>query len=146
MRGLLTVAARQEYSRWALARMTDGKAPQWVVWGTAAYFANERDVLRGQRKEYVKLPFRMEIDAIEKHLGSETDRLDTRRATYNAYLMVEHLVQTNGMPAVAAFILALGESDPDAAAQSVFNKPYREVLAQAQAFEEPPVEMPASTP
>jgi hypothetical protein len=32
MRGLLTVAARQEYSRWALNRMTNGKAPQWTVW------------------------------------------------------------------------------------------------------------------
>lgn len=146
MRGLLTVAARQEYSRWALGRMTNGKAPQWLVWGTAVYLANGRDVLRGQRKEYTKFPFRMEIDDIENHLANEKDRIDTRRATYNAYLMVEHLVQTHGMPAVATFILALGEGDADAAAQRAFSKPYSEMLAQALAFKEPPVEVPESTP
>jgi hypothetical protein len=143
MRGQLTVAARQEYSRWALNHMTNGKAPQWTVWGMSAYLANERDVLRGQRKEYVNLPFRMELDAIEKNLAGETERIDTRRAIYNSYLMVEQLVQTNGMPAVAAFILALGEeANPDTAAQSIFKKSYADVVAQAQSFAEPPAEAP----
>jgi hypothetical protein len=147
MRGLLTVAARQEYSRWALNRMTNGKAPQWTVWGMSAYLANERDVLRGQRKEYVNLPFRMELDAIEKSLAAETERIDTRRAIYNSYLMVEQLVQTNGIPAVAAFILALGEAaNPDAAAQSIFKKSYADVVAQAQSFSEPPLEQAPPAP
>jgi hypothetical protein len=113
----------------------------------SAYLANERDVLRGQRKEYVNLPFRMELDAIEKSLAAETERIDTRRAIYNSYLMVEQLVQTNGIPAVAAFILALGEAaNPDAAAQSIFKKSYADVVAQAQSFSEPPLEQAPPAP
>jgi hypothetical protein len=143
MRKLLHVAARREYSRWAVGRLAGGKAPQWVVWGMATYLADEREVFRGQRKEYVKLPLRMKLDDMEKHLRKEEDRIETRRAMYNAFLMVEHLVETNGMPAVAALTLAFGEQpDAEAAARSVFNKSYDEVLAQALAFEEPPVEMP----
>jgi hypothetical protein len=147
MRGLLQVAARREYSRWALGHFTNGKAPQWVVWGMAGYLGNERDVFRGQRKEYGKLTVRMELADVEKALASESDRIETRRAMYNAYLMVNELVEKNGMPSEAAFILALGEeASADAAAQRAFSKSYDDVLAQAQAFAEPPVEADSVAP
>ena len=139
MRGLLQTASRREYSRWAMNHFTNGKAPKWVVWGMAGYLGNERDVFRGQRQEYAKEPVRMDLNEIERELASESDRIKTRRAMYNAFLMVTQLVEKNGMPSVAAFVLALGEEgSPDAAAQRVFSKSYDEVLAQAQAWPEPP--------
>ncbi|HEX6791562.1 MAG TPA: hypothetical protein VF247_09650 [Candidatus Krumholzibacteria bacterium] len=145
MRGLLQVAARKEYSRWALEHFTNGKAPHWVVQGMAGRLGGERDVYRGQRKEYGTKPIRMDIKDIEKNLAEQKDRLETRRAMYNAFLMVDQLVQTHGMPQVAAFILALGEeASPDAAAQRAFSKSYDEVLAEAQAWTEP-VEAPADS-
>jgi hypothetical protein len=138
MRGLLQVAARREYSRWALGRLTQGKAPEWVVWGMAAYLGGERDVFRGQRKEYAKKPLRMDVKDINKELAKESDRIGTRQALYDAYLMVNQLVETNGMPAVAAFILALPEEkDADAASRRIFSKSYDEVVAQAQTWQEP---------
>jgi hypothetical protein len=138
MRGLLQVAARREYSRWAFQHLTADKAPQWLVWGMASYLAGERDVYRGQRKEYAKVPLRMELNDIEKQLKSESDRIETRRAMYNAYLMVNQLVEANGMPSMAAFMLALAdEPDANAAAKRVFSKSYDEVLAQAQGWKEP---------
>lgn len=147
MRGLLQVAARREYSRWALGHFTRDRAPQWVVWGMAAYLGGERDVFRGQRKEYAKVELRMEPEAIERHLELQDDRLEVRRALYNAYLMVNQLVETNGMPSVAAFILALGEEpDADAAARRAFSKSFADVLAQAQGWKEPAVESTAPAP
>jgi len=141
MRNLLIVAARREYTRWAVGRLTNHKAPQWVVWGMSSYLGTEHDVLRAQRGEYAKVSLRMKADEIEENLESESERLETRRAMYNAYLMVEHLVQTHGMPAVAAFVLALGkEPDANAASQRVFQKSYDEVLAEAQAWKEPVIE------
>jgi hypothetical protein len=138
MRGLLPVAARREYCRWALGHFTQGKAPQWLVWGMAAYLGNERDVFRGQRKEYATQPLRMDLNEINQALEKENDRIPTRRAMYNAYLMVNQLVEANGMPSVAAFVLAFGEEkDANAASQRVFKKSYDEVLAQAQAWKEP---------
>lgn len=138
MRNLLQVAARREYSRWALGRFTQGKAPQWLVWGMAAYLGGERDVFVGQRKEYATQPLRMDLNEVNHELEKESDRIATRRAMYNAYLMVNQLVETNGMPSVAAFILAFSEEkDADAAAQRIFKKSYDEVLAQAQAWKEP---------
>lgn len=138
MRGLLNVAARREYSRWALGHFTQGEGPRWVTWGMAAYLGGERDVLRGQRKEYAKLPVRMPIDDVEKQLRGENDRLEFRRALYNAYLMVNELVETHGMPSVAAFIMALPDApDANAAAQRAFNKSYDEILSDAQAWKEP---------
>jgi len=141
MRGLLQVAARREYSRWAMQRLTAGKAPEWLVWGMASYLGDERDVFRGQRKEYATIPLRMEMADIEKQLKNDNDRLPARRALYNAYLMVDQLVETNGMPSVAAFMLALAEEkDANAAAQRVFSKSYHDVLAQAQSWKEPAAE------
>lgn len=138
MRGLLQVAARREYSRWAMQRLTSDKAPEWLVWGMAAYLAGERDVFHGQRKEYAKIPLRMEIADIEKQLKNDNDRLQSRRAMYNAYLMVNQLVETNGMPSVAAFMLALAEEkDANAAAQRVFSKSWDDVVAQAKSWPEP---------
>ena len=138
MRGLLPVAARREYCRWALGHLTEGKAPQWVVWGMATYLGGERDVFRGQRKEYGTQPLRMDVGEINKVLEKENDRIPTRRAMYNAYLMVNQLVQANGMPSVAAFVLALPEEkDANAAAQRIFKKSYDEIVAQAQAWTEP---------
>jgi hypothetical protein len=144
MRGLLMTAASREYGRWAVGRLTHGKAPQWLVWGTASYFANERDVFRGQRKEYGTVDLRMDLNDMEKQLAAESDRLEFRRANYNAFLMVTQLVETHGMPSVAAFILAIGETgDVDAAARQVFSKPYTDVLTDAQAWKEP-VDEPAA--
>jgi hypothetical protein len=142
MRGLLQVAARREYSRWVMEKFTAGKAPQWFVWGTAAYLGGERDVLGGQRTEYQKEPLRMDVKDIEEQLSKQSakegDRLETRRALYNAYLMVNQLVETHGMPSVAAFALALAEQpDADAAAKRIFSKSFAEVLAEAQAWKEP---------
>jgi len=138
MRGLLPVAARREYSRWALEKFTAGKAPQWFLWGTASYLGGERDVLRGQRMEYQKEPLLMDAKEIDTRLAKQDDRLETRRALYNAYLMVNQLVETDGMPSVSAFALALAqEPDADAAAKRVFKKSYDEVLAGAQAWKEP---------
>ena len=138
MRGLLQVAARREYCRWALGHLTQGKAPQWLAWGMACYLGNERDVFRGQRKEYATQPLRMDLNDINKALEKENDRIPTRRAMYNAYLMVNQLVEANGMPSVAAFTLAIPEEkDVNAAAQRIFKKSYDEVLAQAQAWKEP---------
>jgi hypothetical protein len=138
MRGLLQVAARREYCRWALGHLTQEKAPQWVVWGTATYLAGEREVFVGQRKEYAKQQLRMDVNEINSALEKESDRIPTRRAMYNACLMVNQLVETNGMPAVAAFILALAEEkDANAAAQRIFKKSYDDVLAQARAWKEP---------
>ena len=140
MRGLLQVAARREYSRWAMGHFTREKGPQWVVWGTAAYLGGERDVFRGQRKEYANRPLLMDIKDIEKTLAEDKDRLEMRRAMYNAYLMVNQLVESKGMPSVAAFVLALGEeSTPDAAAQRIFHTSYADVVAQAQTWKEPVV-------
>lgn len=138
MRGLLQVAARREYSRWAIGHFTHEKAPEWVLWGMASYLGNERDVFVGQRKEYGKVELRMDPKDIETQLENESDRLETRRALYNAYLMVNQLVEANGMPSVAAFILAIGEEpNVDAAARRAFSKSYEEVLAQAQGWKEP---------
>lgn len=138
MRGLLQVAARREYSRWAMQQFTSGKAPEWLLWGMGSYLAGERDVFRGQRKEYATVPLRMELGDIEKQLKNDNDRLPSRRATYNAYLMVNQLVESNGMPSVAAFVLALAEEkDANAAAERVFSKSYDSVLAQAQSWKEP---------
>jgi hypothetical protein len=138
MRGILHSAARREYAVWALDRLTNKKAPAWVVMGMASNLANERDILLEMRKEYAKVPVRMEITSIEKHLQAQSDRIETRRAQYNAYLMMTQLVETHGMPAVAAFILALGEEpDANAAAQRAFSKTYDEVLSQAQSWKEP---------
>jgi hypothetical protein len=146
MRGLLQVAARREYSRWAMQNFTQGKAPEWLVWGMASYLGGERDVFRGQRKEYAKMPLRMDnVDEIENALRKDNDRIPARRALYNAYLMVNRLVETNGMPSVAAFILAIPEEkDLNAAAQRVFSKSYDEVLAQAKAWTEPASEEEAT--
>ncbi len=139
MRQLLKVASRREYSRWVMQNFTQGKAPEWLTWGMAGYLGGERDVFRGQRKEYAKEPLRMDkVDEINSVLRKDKDRIPVRRALYNAYLMVNQLVETNGMPAVAAFILAIPEEkDLDAAAQRVFSKSYDEVLAQARAWTEP---------
>ena len=145
MRGLLQVAARREYCRWAFGHFTQGKAPQWVVWGMATYLAGEREVFLGQRKEYASKPLRMNVNDINQTLEKENDRIPTRRAMYNSYLMVNQLVQTNGIQSVAAFLLALPEEkDADAAAQRIFKKSYKEVVAQAQAWTEPQPE--AQTP
>ena len=103
-RGLLQVASRREYADWALRKLTAGKDPEWLRFGMAAYIAGERDVFRGQRREYTKLPIRMEVKTVEEKLAHQKDRIETRRAMYNAYLMVNQLVETNGMPAVAAFM------------------------------------------
>jgi hypothetical protein len=138
MRGLLQVAARREYCRWSLGHLTQGKAPQWLVWGMSAYLAGEKDVFLGQRKEYATQELRMDVGEINQVLEKENDRIPTRRAMYNAYLMVNQLVQSNGMPAVAAFMLALPqEKDANAASQRVFKKSYDEVLTQASAWTEP---------
>lgn len=146
MRGLLQMAARQEYTRWALGRMTHGKAPAWLVWGMSTHFANERDLFRGQRKEYANVDLRMDLTNVDEQLTKENDRLEFRRALYNAYLMVNQLVETNGMPSVAAFVLATGEQpDVNAAAQNALGKSYAEVLAQAQGWKEP-VEESAPAP
>ena len=146
MRGLLQVAARREYSRWVMRDFTQGKAPEWLVWGMSGYLGGERDVYRGQRKEYAKEPLRMDkVDEINKALQKDDDRISSRRAMYNAYLMVNQLVETNGMPSVAAFILAIPEEkDVNAAAQRVFSKSYDEVLAQARAWTEPVSEAEAT--
>jgi hypothetical protein len=95
-------------------------------------------VYRGQRKEYAQEPLRMDIKDIEKQLRNENDRIPARRAMYNAYLMVNQLVETNGMPSVAAFMLAIPEEkDANAAAQRIFSKSYDDVVAQAQSWKEP---------
>lgn len=138
MRGLLQVAARREYSRWAIGKLSAGKAPEWVTWGTAAYLAGERDVFLGQRKEYASQPIRMDVNEVNRELAKDSDRIPMRRAMFNAYLMVNELVERNGMPAVAAFILALPEEkDSNAAAQRIFSKSYDDVLAEAQGWKEP---------
>jgi len=140
MRGLLQVAARREYSRWAMQKLTAYKAPEWLVWGMAAYLGGEKDVFVGQRKEYAKLPLRMDVDEVNRALQNDNDRVPERRALYSAYLMVNQLVETNGMPAVAAFMLAIPEEkDVNAASQRIFSKPYNEMLAQAQGWKEPPL-------
>ncbi|HET6463295.1 MAG TPA: hypothetical protein VFH33_05785 [Candidatus Krumholzibacteria bacterium] len=146
MRQLLQVASRREYSRWAMQHFTQGKAPEWLTWGMAGYLGGERDVFRGQRKEYAKEPLRMDkVDEINNILRKDNDRIPARRAMYNAYLMVNQLIETHGMPSVAAFILAIPEEkDLDAAAQRVFSKSYDEVLAQAKAWTEPASEEEAT--
>jgi hypothetical protein len=138
-RGLLRFAAPHEYHEWALGRLTAGKAPRWVVEGVSAYLAGENPVFVDQRKEYVNRPLRMKPDDVERILTRDNDRVPARMATYNAYLMVEHLIQNRGMPAVAAFVLALGEEpDPDAAARRVFGTSYDAVLEEACGWGEPP--------
>jgi hypothetical protein len=145
MRGLLHAAARREYCRWALGHFTGGRAPQWVLWGGSSYLAREREVLREMSREYMTKELRMSVEDINRNLAEESDRIETRRAMYNAYLMMNQLVETNGLPSVAAFILALGEeADPDAAAQRAFSKSYADVMAQAEQWKQP--EPPSTAP
>jgi hypothetical protein len=138
MRKLLQVATRREYSAWALRKLTAGKDPEWLNFGMAGYLAGEGDVFRGQRKEYATLPVRMDVKDVDEKIKYQQDRVETRRAMYNAYLMVNQLVEANGMPAVAAFMLAFAEEpDANAASQRVFKKSYDDVLAQALSWKEP---------
>ena len=138
MRKLLNTAAQREYCAWALGKLSGGNAPRWVVTGMASYLAGERSVLQEQSREYATEELRMDVKKIEKTLANDNDRIPVRQATYNAYLMVNQLVQRRGMPAVASFVLALAEEPtPDAAARRVFSQSYDEVLADAGAWTEP---------
>jgi len=146
-RGLLAVAAQREYDEWAVGKLAAGRAPRWVTEGMASYLSNERPVLEDQRKEYAKDPLRMEPEEIEKALQKDNDRLPVRKATYNAYLMVNQLVEKHGMPAVASFVVALGEEpDANAAAQRAFGTSYDAVLADARGWPEPPAPVVAPAP
>jgi len=146
-RGLLQVAARREYYTWAIGKLTGGKSPHWLLAGLASHFADERPILVGQRGEYAAQPLRMDIKEIEKELKHDDDRLPVRRAMYNAYLMVDHLVEKRGMPAVAAFALACGEeSNTDAAAKRAFGASYDAILNEARAWSEPPAAPVAPAP
>jgi hypothetical protein len=148
-RGLLHFGAAHEYNEWALGRLSAGKAPHWVGEGMAAYLAGESPAFFDQRREYVNRPLRMAPGEVEKVLRKDNDRIPARMATYNAYLMVEHLIQKRGMPAVAAFVLALGEEkDADAASRRIFGAAYDDVIAEAGGWSEPaaPVVAPSAVP
>jgi hypothetical protein len=138
MRGLLHTAVQREYTIWALGKLTNQKAPEWLVSGLASQVANERDILFELRKEFAKVPLHMQVKDIEKHLEKQEERIETRRAMVNSYLMVNQLIETHGLPAVAAFTLAFAEEpDANAAAQRAFSMTYDEVLSQAQSWKEP---------
>jgi hypothetical protein len=137
-RGLLVAGAQHEYYEWAIGKLTNGRTPRWVIEGMSAYLAREAPVFVDQRREYIDRDMRMKSDDVEKTLAADKDRIPTRIATYNAYLMIEKLVESKGMPAVAAFVLAFGEeASPDAVARRVFSQSYDDVLALASQWKEP---------
>ncbi len=132
-RGLLTVVAPREYYEWAIIRLSNDKAPRWVQEGVASYLAGEAPVLEDLRQDFGTLgPLAIPPKEMEKLLEKETDRQETRRAYYNAYRMVEELVQKHGAAGLAAFINAMPEmSDLDAASQTAFGETYDAMLAEA---------------
>jgi hypothetical protein len=132
-RGILTVVAPREYYEWAIIRLSNDKAPRWVQEGVASYLAGEAPVLEDLRQDFASLgPLALQPKETEKLLEAETDRQQTRRAYYNAYRMVEELVQKHGEASVARFIDAMPEmSDLDAASQQAFGEKYDAMLDEA---------------
>lgn len=134
-RGLLPVVGPREYYEWAIGKLSKGHAPRWVEEGFASYLAGEAAVLEDIRQDITATQISMSTKAMESALEREKDRQQTRQAYYNAYRLVEEIVDDHGVEAMARFVLALGEKDDvDAASQAAFGADFDDVVEAGRAW------------
>jgi hypothetical protein len=128
-RGLLPVVGPREYYEWTIGKLSKGHAPRWVEEGFASYLAGEAAILEDLRQDIATNQISMPAKAMESALEREKDRQETRKAYYNAYRMVEKIVDDHGVEAMVRFVLALGENDDvGAASQAAFGAGFDDVV------------------
>ena len=138
-RGLFFVVGPREYYEWTIGKLSKGHAPRWVEEGFASYLAGEAAVLEGLRQDINADPLAMSPKAMESALKKEKDRQKTRQAYYNAYRLVEEIVDAHGIEAMALFVLTLGENgDADAASRTAFGAGFDEVVEAGRAWSASP--------
>lgn len=136
-RGLFETAVSREYYEWAIGQFSGHKAPRWVEEGVASYLVGEGAILATHTTEFKKEPPLMSMKDIEHRLTMERERVASRRAAYNAFRMVDRLVQLHGRPSILAFVMACGEEpDVDAAARRIYQKSYEDLVAEARTWPE----------
>jgi len=134
-RGLLMIVAPREYYEWAIGELANHRAPRWLEEGLASLLAKEAAVLENQTTEFGEQGTTLSFRDLESTLGSDDDRIPSRRAHYNAYRMVEKLALTRGQPAVLAFVLACGEEkNLDAASTRAFGAGYDAIVEEARSW------------
>ncbi len=135
-RGILNVVGPREYFEWAIVKLSDGKAPRWVQEGLASFLSGEANILENQRQDFASLgPVPLKPDETEKALETESERRETRRASYNAYRMIEELVTGRGIAQVAAFVNAIpAAANLDEASRKAFGIGYDDLLTEACAW------------
>jgi hypothetical protein len=137
-RHLDEIAIRHEYFVWAIGRLTEGRAPHWLVHGLASYLSDESDLLANQLNEFHGEKLAMTVEEIEKNLAREKDRKLTRIADYHAYKMVETLIVKLGEETLSDLVLRLREDlDMKQACLLVFKEPVEQVMAIARDYEMP---------
>lgn len=134
-RGLLWIAVPREYYEWAIGSLSNGRVPRWIDEGLASHLSVEAPILEDQTQEFGERGKVMSTKEMERELSRESDRIQNRRAHYNAYRMTETLIQSHGRPAVLAFVLACGEEkDLDAASKRAFNVGYDALVEEARGW------------
>ena len=114
---------------WLLRENLGESLPPWLHHGLVAYMAEDGVHLMNYMREFraegeVLLPPAI-VDALFRRgvvPDRNQDRLDYRRARYNAFLMTWRLVEDNcGLPALRRFLgLVQDGKEPDAAAEAVY--------------------------
>lgn len=137
-RGILDIAVPREYYEWAIERIARGRAPRWIVEGTAARLANEETILIDNLSEFPEDAVTMDFETMEETLEADNDRKAARFAYYNAYRMVKRIDHEFGLDAVAVMLKAIGEgSSLDSASKIAFELPYDELVARAREWSRP---------
>jgi len=94
-RGILMTTIRHEYAHYVIDRLSSGKSPRWLAEGLAAYFAGEAAMLASYKGQQALL-----ADQIEQRLSHAATAREMRSLYAASLEAVEHLIKTNGEPAV----------------------------------------------
>src|SRR5262249_53354637 len=94
-RRILTTTIRHEYAHYVIDRLSARKSPRWLAEGLAAHFAGESAMLASY-----KSPQAMSADQIEQRLSQASSPREMRSLYAASLEAVEHLIKTNGEPAV----------------------------------------------
>lgn len=132
VRGLGEIAIPHEYYRWAIKKLSGGRAPHWLEQGLASVLSFESHILVDQLKEFPNDPVKMSPQDIEKALAADNDKKSSRIAYYDAYRMVDRMITLHGREAVAQMVNALGDGVTlDGAAHRAFGESYDDAMDEA---------------
>jgi len=138
-RTLIGHAAWDMIARWTLEREVGGRLPLWLRDGTASWFAemgvhlvNYTAQMRLAGMPVLQSP--AETDAVlaaPPLADDEADRFAFRRARYNAFLMVWHLVEhRGGVATLSALLQSVRDgADPDSACRSLYGEGLADLTA-----------------